>query len=55
MEWSLEPGRKRHPSDDLSEEQPLSKRLSLLNLNPSCEDDAYIFYSQTNGQLLTST
>ena len=46
MEWSLESCRKRHPSDDLSEEQPLSKRLSLLNLNnPSCEDDAYIFTS----------
>ncbi|KAF8424678.1 hypothetical protein EV426DRAFT_514616, partial [Tirmania nivea] len=33
MEWSSESRRKRHPTDDLNEEQPLSKRLSLLNLN----------------------
>lgn len=33
MEWSSEFCRKRHPTDDLNEEQPLSKRLSLLNLN----------------------
>ncbi|RPB20273.1 hypothetical protein L211DRAFT_813515 [Terfezia boudieri ATCC MYA-4762] len=33
MEWSSEFRRKRQPTDDLNEEQPLSKRLSLLNLN----------------------
>lgn len=33
MEWSSEFRRKRLPTDDLNEEQPLSKRLSLLNLN----------------------
>lgn len=33
MEWSSEFCRKRHPTDDLKEEQPLTKRLSLLNLN----------------------
>ena len=38
MEWraginSLGSSRKRHPTDELVEEQPLSKRLSLLNLN----------------------
>ncbi|KAF8469587.1 hypothetical protein BDZ91DRAFT_58042 [Kalaharituber pfeilii] len=32
MEWSADFSRKRHPTDDLIEEQPLSKRLSLLSL-----------------------
>ncbi|KAI5780710.1 hypothetical protein DFH27DRAFT_529523 [Peziza echinospora] len=40
MEWStMDCTRKRHMSDDMAEEQPLSKKLSLLNL---CNGQEYL-------------